>query len=106
MRIVGPKVDIRAQSEEILRSLPQWFGIEEGLLAYAEATSHLPTFALMNEQSAMGFISLDEHFSESWEVHCMLNLTISRLIFGDRQVREECLEARPDVVPAIRQALH
>lgn len=71
MRIVGPKLHIGAQSEEILRSLPQWFGIQEALLEYADATSRLPTFVLMDEQTAKGFISLDEHFSGSWEVHCM-----------------------------------
>ena len=71
MRIVGPELEIRAQSEEILRSLPQWFGIEQSLLEYAEATRRLPTFAVMDEQAAVGFVSLAEHFSESWEVHCM-----------------------------------
>lgn len=70
-QIVGPKLEIREQSEEILRSLPQWFGIEEGLLHYAEATGRLPTFAVMDEQAAIGFITLAEHFPESWEVHCI-----------------------------------
>lgn len=69
--IVGPKVEISEQSELILRSLPQWFGIEESLLDYAKATRRLPTFAVVDKQVAIGFISLSEHFPESWEVHCI-----------------------------------
>ncbi len=71
MQVVGPELDIRAQCEAILRSLPEWFGIEEGLVHYADATLQLPTFALTEKRNAVGFISLNQHFPESSEVHCM-----------------------------------
>lgn len=71
MQVAGPELEIGAQCEAILRSLPEWFGIEEALLDYADATVRLPTFALMEKGKAIGFISLNQHFPESTEVHCM-----------------------------------
>lgn len=38
---------------------------------YADATLRLPTFALMEKRKAIAFISLNQHFPESSEVHCM-----------------------------------
>ena len=38
---------------------------------YADATLRLPSFALMEKRKAIAFISLNQHFPESSEVHCM-----------------------------------
>lgn len=71
MNIVGPSVQRARECEEVLRSLPMWFGIEEALQMYARDSALLPTFAAEVEGRLVSFISLQEHFPESWEVHCM-----------------------------------
>jgi GNAT superfamily N-acetyltransferase len=69
--ILGPELRRESECEAVLRSLPRWFGIEEALLMYARDTARLPTFALADQETAVAFLSLAEHFAESWEVHCM-----------------------------------
>jgi len=70
-RIVGPDLDARDQCEAILRSIPQWFGIEEALVRYVSDTAVLPTFAVQCGERLDAFLSLREHFPKAWEVHCM-----------------------------------
>lgn len=48
-----------------------WFGIEEALQMYARDSALLPTFAAEADSRLVGFISLQEHFPESWDVHCI-----------------------------------
>lgn len=60
--MVGPALDSRHQCEAILRSVPQWFGIEEALVRYVSDTAALPTFAVEAEGSLEAFLTLREHF--------------------------------------------
>lgn len=69
--ILGPELRREAECAAVLRSLPPWFGIEESLLMYARDSASLPTFALTAQGTVLAFLSLVEHFPESWEVHCM-----------------------------------
>lgn len=69
--IVGPVLDEKEQCEEILRSVPQWFGIEEALVRYVADTAELPTFAVRSGNRLEAFLSLRDHFPKAWEVHCM-----------------------------------
>jgi GNAT superfamily N-acetyltransferase len=71
MKIVGPYLHREDECMEVLRSLPMWFGIEEALLMYARDSGTHPTFALESDQRIRGFITLQQHFPEAWEVHCM-----------------------------------
>jgi len=71
MRVLGPSLDRPAECEAILRSLPYWFGIEESLRMYARDSSRMPTFAVELEARLAGFVSLRQHFEQSWEVHCI-----------------------------------
>ena len=71
MNLFGPQLQRESECEAILRSLPMWFGIEEALLMYVRDTAAMPTFALESDGRIAGFITLQEHFTESWEVHCM-----------------------------------
>ena len=71
MNIDGPLTGIEDKCERVLRTLPDWFGIEESLLEYANATSHMPTFVIRQEEEIIGFLSLKEHFQKSWEVNCI-----------------------------------
>ena len=38
---------------------------------YARDSAKLPTFAVEQDARILGFLSLREHFSASWEVHCI-----------------------------------
>jgi len=71
MELLGTQISREGQCEAVLRSLPGWFGIEESLRMYAQDTTRLPTFALAEGGIIIAFLSLAEHFAESWEVHCM-----------------------------------
>lgn len=71
MHIIGPSLKRAPECEAVLRSLPLWFGIEHALLAYVDATTTMPTFALEESQRIVGFLTLREHFPAAWEIHCM-----------------------------------
>jgi GNAT superfamily N-acetyltransferase len=71
MQIIGPALDEKAQCEEVLRSLPMWFGIERALVMYADDSLRLPTFAAVEGTKVIGFISLLQHFAHAWEIHCI-----------------------------------
>lgn len=71
MHVTGPVQHIRDDCEQILRSLPRWFGIESALIEYAEAADHLPTFAAMLEGEVVGFITLESHSPTESEIHCI-----------------------------------
>lgn len=68
---IGPDLKRPRECEAVLRTLPQWFGIEEALLKYAQDTTTLPSFAFESQGELVAFLSLLQHFPESWEVHCL-----------------------------------
>lgn len=57
--------------EPILRSIPEWFGIEEATRGYIDAAARLPTWVAMRDGRDAGFISIDRHFEEAAEIHCI-----------------------------------
>jgi GNAT superfamily N-acetyltransferase len=71
MELLGPQLRLESQCEAVLRSLPQWFGIEEALRMYVADTGRLPTFAFSESGAVVAFLSLMQHFPESWEIHCV-----------------------------------
>jgi GNAT superfamily N-acetyltransferase len=71
MHIDGPKGIVQSECEGILRSVPEWFGIEESLLEYVANTKELPTFLIRDTEQALGFLSLREHFPSAWEIDCV-----------------------------------
>jgi len=71
MDIIGPGVDRESECEAVLRTLPEWFGIEPALLMYARDSVTMPTFALVEEGAMLGFLTLQEHFANAWEIHCV-----------------------------------
>lgn len=54
-----------------MRSLPRWFGIEESLLEYVRDSERFPTFFASIEEKPVAFLTVREHFPQSWEVHCI-----------------------------------
>jgi GNAT superfamily N-acetyltransferase len=71
MEIVGPNLNRTVDCEEVLRSLPMWFGIEPALRMYVRDTAVMPTFALSDGPALIGFLTLREHFPEAWDIHCV-----------------------------------
>lgn len=69
---------ITTACERILRTLPQWFGIEPALQDYARAAAMLPTWFAEERGVLTGFITLTHHFERSWEIHCMAVETSKR----------------------------
>lgn len=89
--------NVESECEQVLRSLPRWFGREETLVKYAQDTSRLPTFVICGDEAvtvktiaaavqspeyaetrdfnkSMGFVPL-EVFPTLWsEVHPCLQL--------------------------------
>jgi GNAT superfamily N-acetyltransferase len=70
VQIVGPSLPAAQHCERILRSLPRWFGIEESLLEYVADSERFLTFFAI-ETEPMAFLTVREHFPQSWEVHCI-----------------------------------
>ena len=71
MKLIGPSIRRAPECEAVLRSLPQWFGIEDALQMYVRDSENLPTFALEEAGQLVAFLSLREHFPQAWEVHCI-----------------------------------
>jgi GNAT superfamily N-acetyltransferase len=69
--IEGPYLGKAAVCEPILRSLPDWFGIEEAIVQYVAEIDRLPTFLAGDADGVLGFVSLKQHNPYSAEVHVM-----------------------------------
>jgi GNAT superfamily N-acetyltransferase len=46
---------------ELLRGLPEWFGIEDALLGYAERAGHQPTFTALEGGRSVGVLVVCPH---------------------------------------------
>lgn len=55
----------------ILRSLPDWFGIESAIVDYVNAVQKMETWAVYKETHCIGFASVNKHFPKSAEIHVM-----------------------------------
>lgn len=59
------------ECEQILRALPDWFGIEESLVQYVADTVRYPTYLSEIEGRVAGFLTLHRHFAQAAEIHCI-----------------------------------
>ncbi|MFO0874162.1 MAG: GNAT family N-acetyltransferase [Phycisphaerales bacterium] len=50
--------------------MPAWFGIEEALQQYVLDSERFPTFLAVRDEP-VAFLTVKEHFPQSWEVHCI-----------------------------------
>jgi ribosomal protein S18 acetylase RimI-like enzyme len=57
--------------EEILRHLPEWFGIEEALVQYVRDLESLPGFVALGRGEILGFIALRHHNPLASEIHVL-----------------------------------
>jgi ribosomal protein S18 acetylase RimI-like enzyme len=59
-------------AEEILRSLPEWFGNEIALRGYIAAVSGLPFWAALNQdENCVGFVAVKIHHGHTGEIYVM-----------------------------------
>ena len=56
---------------EILRDLPEWFGIPESTQAYIEGAKDLRVWATYQESDVVGFISLSYSSEDCAEIDCL-----------------------------------
>ncbi len=54
--------------ERVLRSLPDWFGIEEAVLDYVTKAETLESFLALEGNEVIGAALVDRHFPESAEL--------------------------------------
>lgn len=54
--------------DRILRSLPDWFGIEEAILEYVKGAAHLDSFLAVVGGKITGVALVNRHFPESAEL--------------------------------------
>jgi ribosomal protein S18 acetylase RimI-like enzyme len=71
MEFVGPVSEVTIDCERILRTLPEWFGIEESLNEYVADTQRFPTFVAKESEQVVGFITARQRFESAWEIHCL-----------------------------------
>jgi GNAT superfamily N-acetyltransferase len=61
----------RAACEAILRSLPEWFGIEEAIQHYAQEIRTRPTYVAVEAGQVCGFVTLYHHNTYTSEIYVM-----------------------------------
>ena len=57
--------------ELVLRSVPDWFGIEEATLDYIKDSKEMPMVVAKEHGKPIGFVSLKKHSSYTTEVYVM-----------------------------------
>ena len=69
--IQAPSANCGIVCEDILRALPDWFGIEESLVQYVKDADVMPTMLAKDKDDVIGFLTIKRHFPDSAEIHCM-----------------------------------
>lgn len=65
--------------EQLLRALPEWFGIERAIIEYRQALDVLETFVAEIDGELVGFLALKRHSPHAAEIHVM---AVSRSLQG------------------------
>ena len=55
--------------EQILRSLPDWFGIEDAIVQYRRDLDRMETLVAVLGEEVIGFLAIHEHNAHSAEIH-------------------------------------
>jgi len=60
------------ECEAIMRSLPEWFGIEDAIRRYLQDIKSMETYgALLDDRALAGFLTVNQHFANAAEIHVM-----------------------------------
>lgn len=57
--------------KKILRSLPEWFGIESAIVNYIADVQSMPMLVAYDEEYPIGFLALNYHNKFTAEIHVM-----------------------------------
>lgn len=57
--------------KSVLRALPRWFGIESAIVDYVSDVRRMETWAVFEQDAAIGFASINKHFPGAAEIHVM-----------------------------------
>jgi ribosomal protein S18 acetylase RimI-like enzyme len=72
IRVDDPKIGLDNQHfEDILRALPQWFGIESAIQHYVESVYQMPTVLAYVDNRIAGFLSIKHHNPFAAEIYVM-----------------------------------
>lgn len=71
IHVVGPQLNRSDLCDHVLRSLPDWFGIEKALVDYVAAVKGMPTFVAMRGDDEIGFLSIKQHFEQCAEAYVL-----------------------------------
>lgn len=55
--------------EQIMRSLPEWFGIEVAIVQYVKDIERLPTFIAVKDSRSIGFLTIKKHNRFAAEIY-------------------------------------
>ena len=55
--------------EDIIRALPEWFGIEQSIVDYVDGVKGLPFFAIFDGNNPIGFFALKLHNGYTAEIY-------------------------------------
>lgn len=66
-----PAKGLGKECETVLRTVPDWFGIEEALLGYVNQIDSLDTYTAWHQDKLVGFFSVDYHNDVSAELHVL-----------------------------------
>ncbi len=69
--IQGPFLKQAPACEPILRSLPEWFGIEGAIVQYVKDIGELPTWLALLGDEAAGFLTIKQHTPYAAEILVM-----------------------------------
>lgn len=58
-------------AETVLRSVPEWFGIESATQMYIKAADTMPTIVVTCREMPVGFLTIKSHFPETAEIYCI-----------------------------------
>ncbi len=87
------KIDLKSEkaviTNDILRALPDWFGIEKSIVDYEADVQEMPFWAVFENSMPVGFLAVKEHFENSAEIIVMGVLSDNhRKGFGELLVSE------------------
>ena len=67
--IQGPFLEQSQRCEPVLRSLSEWFGLEDANQHYLESIDNMPTFLALNEDEVVGFLTVFQHYPTAAEIY-------------------------------------
>lgn len=57
--------------ERVLRDLPDWFGIEDSIIQYADHSKEYDTFIISMDDEDLGFLTIKETSSHAIDLYCL-----------------------------------